>query len=89
MLAFVNLVPYLCGISRDVWFQVQKFVSDETIVVDLDRNSVMFGQRTMELPPVPGKKWLKLHHSLQDIAGHLFWRGRGLEVEYHQFIEKK
>jgi len=89
MLGFVNLVPYLCGISRDVWFQVQKFVSDETIVVDLDRNSVMFGQRTLELPPVPGKKWLKLHHSLQDIAGHLFWRGRGLEVEYQQFIEKK
>lgn len=65
---------------------VQKFVSDETIVVDLDRNSVMFGQQTMHLPPVPGKKWQKLHRSLQDIAGHLFWRGRGLEAEYHQFV---
>mmetsp|Transcript_2714 Transcript_2714/g.2970 ORF Transcript_2714/g.2970 Transcript_2714/m.2970 type:complete len:380 (-) Transcript_2714:1601-2740(-) len=67
----------------------QQFVCDETIVVDLDRNSVMFGQRTVELPPVPGKKWSKLHHSLQEIAGHLFWRGRGLETEYQQFIHNK
>lgn len=68
---------------------MQKFVSDETIVVDLDRNSVMFGEQTMELPPVPGKKWQKLYQSLQGIAGHLFWRGRGLEIEYQQFVEKK
>ncbi len=82
-------VPYLCGVSRDNWISVQKFVSDETIVVDLDRNSVMFGQRTMDLPPVPGKKWHKLYHSLRDIAGHLFWRGRGLETEYNEFVENK
>jgi len=80
-------VPYLCGVTRENWFSVQKFVCDETIVVDLDRNSIMFGQRTLELPPVPGKKWLKLNRSLQDIAGHLFWRGRGLEMEYHQLVE--
>ena len=49
----------------------------------------MFGQRTQELPPVPGKKWSKLRHSLQDIAGHLFWRGRGLETEYRQFAQKE
>jgi pentatricopeptide repeat protein len=49
----------------------------------------MFGQRTLELPHVPGKKWLKLQNSLQDIAGHLFWRGRGLEAEYHQFVENE
>ena len=82
-------VPYLCGVSRDNWISVRKFVSDETIVVDLDRNSVMFGQHTMELPPVPGKKYKKLQKSLQDIAGHLFWRGRGLEAEYRQFVANK
>lgn len=43
----------------------------------------------MELPPVPGKKWHKLYHSLEDIAGHLFWRGRGLETEYNQFVDNK
>jgi pentatricopeptide repeat protein len=79
----------LCGVSRDNWIAVRKFVSDETIVVDLDRNRVMFGQQTMQLPPVPGKKWLKLQNSLQEIAGHLFWRGRGLEAEYHQFVDNK
>ncbi|VEU44558.1 unnamed protein product [Pseudo-nitzschia multistriata] len=82
-------VPYLCGVTRDDWFSVQKFVCDETIVVDLDRNSIIFGQRTAELPQVPGKKWLKLNHSLQDIAGHLFWRGRGLETEYDLLVRKK
>ncbi|OEU09619.1 DENN-domain-containing protein [Fragilariopsis cylindrus CCMP1102] len=82
-------VPYLCGVTRDNWMNVQKFVCDEAIVVDLDRNSIMFGQRTMELPPVPGKKWSKLQHSLQEIAGHLFWKGRGLETEYQEFVQNK
>eukprot|EP00535_Pseudo-nitzschia_heimii_P002687 CAMPEP_0197181710 /NCGR_PEP_ID=MMETSP1423-20130617/5910_1 /TAXON_ID=476441 /ORGANISM="Pseudo-nitzschia heimii, Strain UNC1101" /LENGTH=1322 /DNA_ID=CAMNT_0042632007 /DNA_START=258 /DNA_END=4223 /DNA_ORIENTATION=+ len=82
-------VPYLCGVSRENWITVQKFVSDETIVVDLDRNSVMFGQRTLELPPAPAKTWLKLQRSLNDIAGHLFWRGRGLETEYKKFVKNE
>jgi hypothetical protein len=68
---------------------VQQFVSEETIVVDLDRNSVMFGEKTPDLPPVPGKKWMKLQNSLEDIAGHLFWRTRGLENEYRQFNNNK
>jgi len=82
-------VPYLCGVTRDNWMNVQKFVCDETIVVDLDRNSVMFGQRTIELPPVPGKHFSKLQRNLQQIAGHLFWRGRGLETEYQLLVENK
>ena len=86
---FSHVVPYLCGVSRENWIRVQKYVCDETIVVDLDRNSVMFGQRTLELPPAPGKTWLKLQHSLNDIAGHLFWRGRGLEKEYEKFIKNE
>ena len=89
LILFPLLVPYLCGVTRDNWMNVQKFVCDEAIVVDLDRNSIMFGQRTMELPPVPGKKWSKLHHSLQEIAGHLFWKGRGLETEYQEFVQNK
>ena len=75
-------VPYLCGVTRDNWLYVQQFVSDETIVVDLDRNNIMFGQNTPELPALPGKKWNKLRHSLEDFVGHLFWRARGLEEEY-------
>ena len=64
-------MPYLCGVTRDNWILAQEHVSDETIVVDLDRNHVMFGQQSPELPPVPGKKWIKLQNSLQEIAGNL------------------
>lgn len=45
----------------------------------------MFGAKTPQLPPLPGKKWKKLRSSLEDIAGHLFWRTRGLEREYQAF----
>lgn len=82
-------VPYLCGITRENWLHVQQFISEETIVVDLDRNSLMFGEKTMPLPPVPGKKWKKLQNSLEEIAGHFFWRTRGLENEYRQFTHDK
>jgi hypothetical protein len=90
LLTFLKFpVPYLCGVTRDNWILAQEHVSDETIVVDLDRNHVMFGQHTPELPPVPGKKWLKLQKSLQDIAGNLFWKARGLEEEYKLFMKNK
>ena len=82
-------VPYLCGVTRDNWLYVQQFVSDETIVVDLDRNNIMFGQNTPELPALPGKKWNKLRHSLEDFVGHLFWRARGLEEEYQHLRQDR
>ena len=82
-------MPYLCGVTRDNWILAQEHVSDETIVVDLDRNHVMFGQQSPELPPVPGKKWVKLQNSLQEIAGNLFWKARGLEREYQLFMKNK
>jgi pentatricopeptide repeat protein len=82
-------VPYLCGVTRENWLHVQQFVSEETIVVDLDRNSVMFGQGTPEMPPLPGKKWTKLKTSLEGQGGHLFWKVRGLESEYRQFVNNK
>jgi pentatricopeptide repeat protein len=71
-------------VTRDNWLYVQQFVSEETIVVDLDRNNVMFGEKTPVLPPLPGKKWKKLRNSLEEGAGHLFWRTRGLESEYRE-----
>ncbi len=45
----------------------------------------MFGEKTPTLPAVPDKKWMKLRKNLEDIAGHLFWRTRGLESEYREF----
>ncbi|KAG7361639.1 DENN (AEX-3) domain containing protein [Nitzschia inconspicua] len=82
-------VPYLCGVTRDNWMFAQHHVSDETIVVDLDRNSVMFGQNTAPLPPAPGKKWTKLHNSLQETVGNLFWRARGMEEDYQLCLQGK
>eukprot|EP00934_Nitzschia_sp_Nitz4_P000654 Nitzschia sp. Nitz4//scaffold8_size234185//133089//136932//NITZ4_001270-RA/size234185-augustus-gene-0.271-mRNA-1//-1//CDS//3329559845//654//frame0 len=82
-------VPYLCGVTRDSWLHVQQFISDETIVVDLDHNSVMFGEQTPALPVLPGKKWMKLRSTLEENAGHLFWRTRGLEKEYRQLLGHK
>jgi pentatricopeptide repeat protein len=55
--------------------------------VDLDRNSVMFGQHTPPLPQAPGKKWTKLRNALQEIVGHLFWKARGMESEYQRCLE--
>jgi pentatricopeptide repeat protein len=82
-------VPYLCGVTRDNWMLAQQHISEETVVVDLDRNSVMFGQQTPELPPVPGKKWTKLRDGLQENVGHLFWKARGVEMVYKQFLQGK
>ena len=82
-------VPYLCGVTRENWLHVQQFVSEETIVVDLDRNNVMFGEKTPQMPPVPGKKWLKLQTSLDHLVGLQFWKARGLENEYRLFRSNK
>ena len=82
-------VPYLCGVTRENWLHVQQFVSEDTIVVDLDRNSVMFGEQTPEMPTLPGKKWTKLKTALEGLVGHLFWKSRGLEQEYLQYTAHK
>jgi len=76
-------VPYLCGIIRENWLHAQQFVSPETIVVDLDNNKVDFGEYTPTIPPVPLKKWNKLETTLTETVGDVFWKARGLEVEYY------
>lgn len=80
-------VPYLCGVVRENWLYAQQFVSRETIVVDLDRNTVAFGELTPELMPAPTKKWSKLKAALDQTAGHLFWKTRGLEEEHKNLIQ--
>lgn len=82
-------VPYLAGVVRENWLHAQQFVSEDTIVVDLDRNSVIFGEAVPPTPPVPPKKWNKLRSTLQDTAGHVFWRARGLEREYKVMMTQR
>lgn len=67
----------------------QHHISDETIVVDLDRNSILFGQNTEPLPSIPGKKWTKLYNTLQGTVGHLFWKARGMEYDYQLCLDGK
>eukprot|EP00980_Cylindrotheca_fusiformis_P031722 scaffold26870_cov176-Cylindrotheca_fusiformis.AAC.1 len=43
----------------------------------------------MELPPLPGKKWVKLKDKINKIAGHMFWETRGLENEYKMLEKQK
>lgn len=79
-------VPYLCGVAREDWSHALNFVSRETIIVDLDRNTVATGELTPTFVPPPSKKWLKLKTAVEETAGHLFWKTRGVEDEYHNLM---
>lgn len=82
-------VPYLCGIVRENWMNAEQYVSVDTIVVDLDRNSVIFGSQTPPLPPAPARKYHKLETTLTETVGHVFWKTRGLEKEYEAMMSRK
>eukprot|EP00584_Thalassiosira_punctigera_P013134 CAMPEP_0172562924 /NCGR_PEP_ID=MMETSP1067-20121228/98930_1 /TAXON_ID=265564 ORGANISM="Thalassiosira punctigera, Strain Tpunct2005C2" /NCGR_SAMPLE_ID=MMETSP1067 /ASSEMBLY_ACC=CAM_ASM_000444 /LENGTH=259 /DNA_ID=CAMNT_0013353253 /DNA_START=1 /DNA_END=777 /DNA_ORIENTATION=+ len=77
-------MPYLCGISREIFPLAVADISDETVVVDLDRNVITMGTHTPELPFLPHRRKLKLEETLERHAGDVFWKARGLtslEVE--------
>jgi hypothetical protein len=71
-------MPYLCGISRENFGWAVPDISDETVVVDLDRNVITLGPYTPDLPPLPHKRRLKLENALKDNAGEVFWEARNL-----------
>jgi len=79
-------VPYLCGVIRENWLYAQQFVCRETIIVDLDRNTVAVGDMTPEFVAPPTKKWGKLKEAIDITAGHLFYKARGQEKEYSKVI---
>lgn len=77
-------MPYLCGISRENFPYAIGDISDETVVVDLDRNLITMGTHTPDLPSLPHRRKMKLEASLEKYAGNVFWKARGLskaEVE--------
>lgn len=61
-------VPYLCGIDRGLLPRAAADLSDEAVVVDLDRNAVALGPRTPALPCLPPRRRLKLEASLEKHA---------------------
>ena len=72
-------MPYLCGISRENFPYAVADISDETVVVDLDRNVITLGPETPELPPLPHKRRLKLENALKANCGEVFWEARNLD----------
>jgi len=71
-------MPYLCGISRDNLTHAIEDISDEAIVVDLDKNVITIGKRTPSNPPMPLKRKTKLEDTLRRNATEIFWNTRGL-----------
>eukprot|EP00986_Skeletonema_menzelii_P008652 scaffold3743_cov155-Skeletonema_menzelii.AAC.7 len=71
-------MPYLCGISRDIFPHAVADISDETVVVDLDRNLVTLGTNTLDLPILSHRRKMKLESALEKNAGDVFWHARGL-----------
>eukprot|EP00804_Cyclotella_cryptica_P030375 CCRYP_011909-RA/>CCRYP_011909-RA protein AED:0.01 eAED:0.01 QI:1940/1/1/1/1/1/2/892/737 len=72
-------MPYLCGISRENFPYAVADISDETVVVDLDRNVITLGPEMPDLPPLPHKRRLKLEHALKANCGEVFWEARNLD----------
>jgi pentatricopeptide repeat protein len=81
--------PYLCGVIGENWMHARQFVADETMIVDLDANTVTFGARPPQMPPTPPKKWEKLQDALYECAGELFWETRGLVDAHRQLKNHK
>jgi len=71
-------MPYLCGISRENFGYAVEDISDETVVVDLDRNVITLGSDTQELPPLPHNRRKKLEATLKENVGDVFWQARNL-----------
>ena len=71
-------MPYLCGVSRENFPHAVRDISDETVVVDLDRNVITMGKHTPDLPVLPHRRKLKLEAALEKHAGDVFWKARGL-----------
>eukprot|EP00957_Ditylum_brightwellii_P179640 13684363-Ditylum_brightwellii.AAC.1 len=68
-------MPYLCGISQDNLPYAVADISEETIVVDLDKNVITIGSLTPKLPPI---RQAKLEMALEANMGNVFWNTRGL-----------
>jgi len=71
-------MPYLCGVSRDILPHAIGDISNETIIVDLDKNIITVGTNTPTIPVMPSKRKTKLEHALQENTRDIFLNARGL-----------
>jgi len=73
-------MPFLCGVEKECYNSAIHHISHDCIVVDLDTNTVGYGVTTLELPPIPLKRKMKLLKALEINAGHVFREARCLKV---------
>ena len=81
-------MPYLIGISRENFPHAMHDISDETVVVDLDRNVITTSKHTPDLPILPHRRKTKLEATLMKHAGDVYWKARGVtasEVDLANF----
>ena len=64
-------VPYFCGVHRDVLPSALMDMSQETIIVDIDYDTLTIGPSTPDLPPFPHSRKNKLFNALNDVIHEL------------------
>lgn len=71
-------MPFLCGIDKQYLAHTLEDLSQECIVVDLDKNQVSLGVKTPSLPSLPKRIYKTLFDKLDDNAGCVYREVRSL-----------
>ena len=71
-------MPFLCGIDKQFLARTLEDLSQECIVVDLDKNQVSLGVKTPPLPSLPRHIYNALYKKLDDNAGFVYREARSL-----------
>eukprot|EP00579_Thalassiosira_antarctica_P013794 CAMPEP_0201947094 /NCGR_PEP_ID=MMETSP0903-20130614/54759_1 /ASSEMBLY_ACC=CAM_ASM_000552 /TAXON_ID=420261 /ORGANISM="Thalassiosira antarctica, Strain CCMP982" /LENGTH=1385 /DNA_ID=CAMNT_0048490219 /DNA_START=26 /DNA_END=4183 /DNA_ORIENTATION=+ len=71
-------MPFLCGIDKRHLASAMDDLSDECIVVDLDKNMVSLGVKTAPLPRLPKYIYQRLKNKVENNAGHVHREVRSL-----------
>eukprot|EP00804_Cyclotella_cryptica_P013105 CCRYP_002372-RA/>CCRYP_002372-RA protein AED:0.02 eAED:0.02 QI:172/1/1/1/0.66/0.75/4/39/1339 len=71
-------MPFLCGIDKRYLAHTLEDLSNECIVVDLDKNQVSLGVKTPPLPSLPKHTYRSLYNKLDANAGCVYREVRSL-----------
>jgi len=76
-------MPFLCGIDKRHLADTFEDLSDECIVVDLDKNMVSLGTNTRPLPTLPKFIYQRLVNKVENNAGHVHREVRSLRKDHN------
>ena len=71
-------MPFLCGVDKQYLAHTLEDLSQECIVVDLDKNQVSLGVKTPALPSLPKHIYKALYNKLDENAGCVYREVRSL-----------